>query len=155
MFRHFFYVRWCMDMFNFQIEVKILAPNSCLKVEQACSLKRHGHVRHHRNKVVRVGRRLAEAVVVVMIAQHADSLATALAAKNVFNATSIYVKVNLLLAVRIFHIPVRATDGNTSVASPQVRANIVSVTTHSRCLLAFINILMRKSTSSFLVYSKF
>ena len=77
MIRNLFNMRRCVDMFNLQIVIQFLAPNSCLKVKKTASLKWHRHVGHHRNEIVRIGRRLSEAFIVIVVTKHADSLAAA------------------------------------------------------------------------------
>lgn len=68
-------MRRCMHFIDLQIEIQVLTPHSRLEIEQPGSLNWHRHVGHHRDEVVRVRGRLAEAIVVVVVAQHAYSFA--------------------------------------------------------------------------------
>lgn len=82
-----------------------------------------------------------------MVTQHAYSLA-ATVDENAYENCVVYCtnKLNLLLAVWISHVTVWAIDGDAAITSSQVCANIVAVTTNSRRVFAFIDILNRIST---------
>lgn len=47
---------------------------------------------------------------------------------------------DLLLSVRVLHVAVGAVDGDASVASPQVRADVVAVATNSWRLRALVDV---------------
>jgi hypothetical protein len=136
-------IRRRVNVFNLQVKVDVLRrPNLRLKVEQAAAMKRNCHVGNHRDEIVRVRRRLAEAFVVVVITQHGDSLAAAARRRfRVRNLASEHrTERNSLLAVWISHVSVRTLNRNAAVAAPKICANVVSVAAHSRRLLALVDV---------------
>jgi hypothetical protein len=68
-------MRRCMNVLNLQVEIELLTPNCRLQVEQSRALEGNSHVGDHRDEVVGIRSRFAEAVVVVVVAKHGDSLA--------------------------------------------------------------------------------
>lgn len=61
----------------------------------------------------------------------------------------IMLQLNLLFTVRISHVSVWTWDGNATIASSQIRTNVITSPTDARCLFALVNIWNEK------VYPKF
>lgn len=79
-----FNVRWTLDIVDFQIVINVLTLNRYLKIEYFSSLLRNRRIGHHRDEIVGVFSGPAEALVVTVITQHADSFAAALIMQRMF-----------------------------------------------------------------------
>ena len=141
----FLNMRRCMNVINFQIKIKFLTPNCRLKVKQTRSMQRDCHIWNHWDEIVGIRSRFAETVVVIVVAQHADSFAPAgHKEKHEISRSKRFPKYSLI-SVRISHVPIGTINWNTAMTSPKICADVITVATNSRRFLAFIHILKHEN----------
>ncbi len=76
MIGHSFHVRRRVNIFNSQIKLKIVCPHCRLKIEKTSSMNGNCHVWHHRDEIKRIWCWLSKALVIIVITEHADTLAS-------------------------------------------------------------------------------